>query len=551
MDARRMGDGVEGIDGDGRGERLLRREFLRTIAAGGALAAATGPVTLLGGCFMKDAQPGRADAARTTDGDAARTAAAATRDGLASVAARFGIGPEELRRAISTALSKGGEHCDVYFQRSVSTSLTLEDDAVNRARSSVEMGAGVRVIAGDAQGYAFTEELTPEALLRAAATAAEIAEGAPGPLAKAFELRSNPSYYPIKAGLVDVDLAKKIALMKEVDARLKAADRRIVKTTVAYQDDESEVMVVTSEGVVRHDVLPMTRLWASCVAEQDGRRESGGYNVAARDGWAFYGEERVARLVREAVRRTVLMFDAVQPRGGEMPVVLGAGASGILLHEAIGHGMEADFNRKGTSTYSDRLAKKVAEPFVHIVDDGTVPNARGALHVDDEGNPTERTTLVENGVLASYLHDRISAKHYGVRPTGSGRRESFRHVPMPRMRATYMLPGPHERDEVIASVKSGIYCESFSNGQVNIGAGDFTFFVKTGYMIEDGKLGRPIKDVNLIGNGPDVLARICMVADDLEIDEGGWTCGKNGQGVPVSQGMPTVKVSAITVGGRA
>ncbi|HVY62188.1 MAG TPA: TldD/PmbA family protein [Planctomycetota bacterium] len=513
-----------------------RRDFLRAIAAGSGLAA-------LGGCFMggsgEAGAPGAARAAAEADA------------GLLPIAQRFGIGADEIRRAMTAALSKGGDYCDLYFQHTTSNALSLEDDAVNRARTSVYLGVGVRVLKGDAQGYAFTEELTPESLLRAARTAAEIASGAQGPLPQRFDLKGHPSYYPDVAGLSSVEVAKKIALMKDVDARLKAADARIVKTSVSYQDDETEVMVCTSEGVVRHDVQPMTRLWANCVAEQGGRRETGSYNVSARDAWGFYSADRIDRLVREAVRRTVLMFEAEQPKGGELPVVLGAGASGILLHEAIGHGMEADFNRKGTSTFSDRIGQKIAQPFVSIADDATIACARGSINVDDEGTPTEKTLLVEGGVLASYLHDKISAKHYGVKPTGSGRRESFRHVPMPRMRSTYMLPGPHERDEVIASVKHGIYCESFSNGQVNIGAGDFTFFVKTGFMIEDGKLGRPIKDVNLIGNGPDVLAKITMVAKDLEYDEGGWTCGKNGQGVPVSLGMPTVKVSAITVGGRA
>jgi TldD protein len=234
-----------------------------------------------------------------------------------------------------------------------------------------------------------------------------------------------------------------------------------------------------------------------------------------------------------------------------MPVVLAAGASGILLHEAIGHGMEADFNRKGTSIYADKIGKPVAKPFVSIVDDATNEFARGAINVDDEGNAAGLTTLVDRGTLATYLHDSISAKHYGVKPTGNGRRESYQYAPIPRMRATYMLPGPHKKDEIIASVKRGIYCTNFSNGQVSIGAGDFTFYVKNGYLIEDGKLTRPIKDVNLIGNGPKALEKVDMVADDLVIDEGGWTCGKDGQGVPVSQGIPTVRVASMTVGGRA
>jgi TldD protein len=244
-----------------------------------------------------------------------------------------------------------------------------------------------------------------------------------------------------------------------------------------------------------------------------------------------------------------VLFEAVQPPAGEMPVVLAAGASGILLHEAIGHGMEADFNRKGTSIYADRIGKKIAAPFVQIVDDGTQSNARGAINVDDEGNPSGVTRLVEDGVLTTYLHDRISARHYGVEPTGNGRRQSFRHPPMPRMRSTYMLNGPHSPEEIIRSIKRGVYCERFSNGQVLIGAGDFTFYVKNGRLIEDGKLTRPVKDVNLIGNGPKVLELIDRVGNDMKIDEGGWTCGKDGQSVPVSQGMPTVRVSAITVGG--
>jgi TldD protein len=258
----------------------------------------------------------------------------------------------------------------------------------------------------------------------------------------------------------------------------------------------------------------------------------------------------VERVVREAVARTTILFEAKDSPIGELPVVLGAGSSGILLHEAIGHGMEADFNRKGVSIYADKIGKEIAKPFVNIVDDATAQFARGAINVDDEGNPAGVTRLVDKGVLTTYLHDAISAKHYKVSPTGNGRRQSYQHVPMPRMRATYMLPGPHKRDEIIASVKKGIYCDSFSNGQVQIGAGDFTFYVKNGFLIEDGKLTRPIKDVNIIGNGPKVLEKVDMVGDDLVIDEGGWTCGKDGQMVPVSQGMPTVRVGSITVGGR-
>jgi TldD protein len=294
----------------------------------------------------------------------------------------------------------------------------------------------------------------------------------------------------------------------------------------------------------------MTVLSVSVLAEQGGRREQNGSNVAGRAGLEFYTPERLDRVVREAVARTAILFEAGAPPAGELPVVLAAGSSGILLHEAIGHGMEADFNRKGTSIYADKIGKAIARPFVNIVDDATNPGARGAINVDDEGNEAGVTHLVQDGVLATYLHDAISARHYGVAPTGNGRRESYRHPPLPRMRSTYMLPGPHAREEIIASVKRGIYCQNFSNGQVNIGAGDFTFYVKNGFLIEDGKLTRPVKDVNIIGNGPKALEQVDMVADDLEIDEGGWTCGKDGQSVPVSQGLPTVRVASMTVGGR-
>jgi TldD protein len=297
------------------------------------------------------------------------------------------------------------------------------------------------------------------------------------------------------------------------------------------------------------DYQPMTKLYAYATAEENGLREENYAALAARQGIELYTPEQIDQLAAEAVSKTLELFKAVKPEAGEMEVVLAAGSSGILLHEAIGHGMEADFNRKEISIFSDKINKPVAEKFVTIVDDGRDKNMRGSINIDDEGNDSERTYLVRDGILRSYLHDRISAAYYKVKPTGNGRRESFRFAPIPRMRNTYMLPGPHKKEEIIASVKKGIYAESFTNGEVFIGAGDFTFYVKSGYLIEDGKLTRPIKDINIIGNGPQVLKDIVMVADDFKLDNGGWTCGKDGQGVPVSLGLPTVKVSKITVGG--
>jgi TldD protein len=514
---------------------MFRRDFIQW----SILSASTG---LLGACGAN----GGGGVAHTPASLGPSTPA----DGLAYFAA-FGVTETLLREALAAAMSKGGDYADLYFQHRVQSSIGLEDGEVNRGYSSIELGVGVRVVKGDQTGYGYTADLTLDSIRRAATTAAAIADGPARAAPAKFQVAGRgPSRYPVKLGWDTILVDRKLPLLAEANAKALKADPRIKKVSVNLGDEYGAILVVDSNGRVASDLQPMTSFRLSCVAEQGGRREQNGYNVAGRAGFEFFTPERLARVVSEAVARTVILFEAEQPPAGEMPVVLAAGASGILLHEAIGHGMEADFNRKNVSIYSDKIGKAVAQKFVNIVDDGTNEFARGAINVDDEGNVPGKTNLVENGVLTTYLHDSISAKHYGVKPTGNGRRESYQHVPMPRMRATYMLGGPHKKDEIIASVKKGIYCSNFTNGQVNIGAGDFTFYVKNGYLIEDGKLTRPIKDVNIIGNGPKVLEKIDMVADDLLIDEGGWTCGKDGQSVPVSQGIPTVRVSSITVGGK-
>jgi TldD protein len=464
---------------------------------------------------------------------------------------RFGVTEKMIADALSAALSRGADYADVFFQHALSTALVLQDGAVNRAHQSVSLGVGVRAVKGEQQGYGFTEELTAEAMRECGRTAATIADGAPrsGPTAFHVEARL-PQRYPMKIRWDDVRPEQRLPLLTGLNGRALAADARIRKVNVSMADSVGVILVADSRGRIVEDVQPMTRLGLSCVAEQGGRREEASYNVAGRAGFEFYDAAKLDRIVTRAVERTLNLFEAVPAPAGEMPVVLAAGSSGILLHEAIGHGMEADFNRKNVSIYSDKIGKPVAKPFVNIVDDATLEAARGTINVDDEGAEAGRTLLVENGVLATYLHDSISARHYGVKPTGNGRRESYQHAPMPRMRSTYMLPGPHQVEEIISSVKKGIWCDYFTNGQVQIGAGDFTFYVKSGRMIEDGKLGRPVKDVNIIGNGPKVLEKVDMVAGDLIIDEGGWTCGKDGQSVPVSQGLPTVRVASITVGGQ-
>jgi TldD protein len=464
---------------------------------------------------------------------------------------RFGVTEALLAEALSAAMSRGADSADVFFQHRVAAGLGLQDGAVNRSSAQVSLGVGVRAVKGDQQGYGYTEDLSAAAVVECARTAAAIADGPARPAPQRFHVAGTlPDRYPVKVRWEDVRAEQTMPILSGLESRVMASDPRVRKVNIMFGDEYGAVLVADSTGRIVEDLQPMTRLYLQCTAEQDGRRETSGYNVAARAGLEYYDADRLARIVREAVSRTTILFEAVPAPAGEMPVVLAAGSSGILLHEAIGHGMEADFNRKNVSIFSDKIGKPVAHTFVNIVDDATLANARGAINVDDEGNPAGVTHLVENGILSTYLHDSVSARHYGVKPTGNGRRESYQFAPIPRMRATYMLPGPHAKDEIVASVKKGIYCSNFTNGQVNIGAGDFTFYVKNGFLIEDGKLTRPVKDVNVIGNGPKVLEKIDMVGNDLVVDEGGWTCGKDGQGVPVSQGIPTVRVSSITVGGQ-
>ncbi len=461
----------------------------------------------------------------------------------------FGVTESLIREVMSAGLSKGGDYCDVYFQHKIANYIGLEDKEVNRAYSNVDFGIGIRVLKGDQTGFSFTEEITPQAMKLAAKTAANIADSSqkisPAPL----KLHEHPNYYMIETPWEKVGIDQKIPYLQKINDKVFSQDSRVIKSMIWFIDETNYIMLANSEGRIVHDYRPMGMIYVNCIAEQNGQREQNSFNLSGRRGIEFFTPQNIQRLADEAVKHTISLFEAVKPEAGEMEVVLAAGSSGILLHEAIGHGMEADFNRKEISIFSDKINKPVAEKFVTIVDDSRDKNIRGSLNIDDEGNDTERTYLVEDGVLRSYLHDRISARYYNVKTTGSGRRQSFRYAAMPRMRNTYMLPGPHKKEEIIRSVKKGLYAEIFTNGQVFIGAGDFTFYVKSGYLIEDGKITKPVKDVNIIGNGPQVLKDIVMVADDMKMAEGGWTCGKNGQSVPVSMGLPTVKVSKITVGG--
>jgi TldD protein len=469
-------------------------------------------------------------------------------DGLAYFAA-FGVDEGMLREAFGCALARGADWAELYFEHRTAHHLALEDGSVSRAHLSTSLGVGVRVVSGDQTGYAYTEELTRERVREAAGAAAVIAQGPAGAVPAGFHVEPSADRYRAQSAWGDVDERAKLSILTRAGEIAMAGDPRIVKVRVGLDHSEGAVLVADSSGRIRFDRQPMARLAVSCTGERAGQREVGAYNLAGREGLEFFDAARIERAARSAAERTAFLFEADAAPAGEFPVVLAAGSAGILLHEAIGHGMEADLNRKGVSVYSSRLNERIAPADVTIVDDGTLPGSRGSINVDDEGVDGQATVLVEQGMLRSYMHDRISAAHYGVAPTGNGRRQSFRHPPLPRMRNTYMLPGPHAAEEIIASVKRGLYAQTFTNGQVRIGAGDFTFYVKTGYWIEDGKLGRPIKDANLIGSGPECLERTVMVGNDLVHDETGWVCGKDGQSVPVSLGMPTIKVSGITVGG--
>jgi len=462
----------------------------------------------------------------------------------------FGVDEDVIRRVLAELTARGADDAEAYFQYAQGSNIALEDGIISRARSSVDMGVGLRCVVGDRVGFAFTEDLTEEAMIAAARTAASMAQSSALPAPAAFEYGHQGGFYRADVPYEEIGIDKKLPLLERSEELAKIGDPSVSKVSAWWMDSEERVLVADKSGKVTVDVRPMTRLWVNVIATKDGVTQSNSSNLAGRHTIGWYTEEKLKQVTSEAVDRTMRLFGARRPPAGEMPVILSAGASGILLHEAIGHGLEADFNRKGESIYSDKLGKPIAPDFVTIVDDATMPYERGALNMDDEGNGGERTVLVENGILRTYMHDEISARHYKVKSTGSGRRESFRSAPMPRMRCTYMLDGPHSREEIIAAVDKGIIAETFTNGQVNIGAGDFTFYIKNGWLIEGGKVTAPIKDINIIGNGPEALTRVTMAANDFRLDTGGWTCGKNGQMVPVSQGLPTMLVSKMTVGGE-
>ena len=455
-------------------------------------------------------------------------------------------------RLIGLALSKGGDYSDIFFEYATSEDLTLRDGEVNAVECTSDFGVGIRVLKDGCTGYAYSESTDAKDMERAALSAAEIAHGSTSmiteiPSLKPVEFKNR---YPVKLQWRDFTIESRKEYLLRLNAKLRDLDAVVNKVTASLSHDLSKVMFYNSNGEFYCDERPCTSLIVNCSLVKDGQSETITVSRSFRKGGEMLTESLIEEIADEIRPRLKVIFEARQPKGGEMSVVMGAGSSGILLHEAIGHAFEADFNRKGISIFSDKMGKKICADSISVVDDGTIGFNRGSVNVDDEGVPGQKTYMVKNGILTSYLHDRISAKHFGMAPTGNGRRESFRFNPIPRMRATYMENGNCKAEDIIKSVKKGIYVDNFTNGEVEIGAGDFTFFVKSGRLIENGHLTAPIKDTNIIGNGPQALADIIAVAADSRMDDSTWTCGKD-QYCAVSCGMPTVLIKSLTVGGKA
>jgi TldD protein len=464
---------------------------------------------------------------------------------------RYNIDPAIASDLLAVAMSRGGEHAELFFEHREGSNITFEQQAVKTASRSTSQGVGVRVIQGDAIGYAYSEDLSREAMRRAADTAARIANRGDKPTPVDVVHYESANHFQPQASTVSVPAADKVDLIRRADAAARAYDPSISRADINFIDELKRVMIVTSDGRIAGDIQPLVRFNVSVLSEREGQRQSARWGGGGRMGMTYFAEHAPESLAEEAARQAVLLQSAIEAPAGMFPVVLASGDSGILLHEAVGHGLEADFNRKKTSNYTDQVGNVVASELCTVVDDGTIRDSRGSINIDDEGNTPGYNVLIENGVLQGYMQDRMSTGHFGVKPTGNGRRQSFRHHPMPRMTNTYMLAGQSSPEDIIRSVDRGIYCVSFNGGQVNITNGDFVFSVTEGYMIEDGKITAPIRGVNLIGNGPDVLRKVTAVGSDFNLSDGRWTCGKDGQSVPVGVGIPTVLISSMTVGGTA
>lgn len=461
-----------------------------------------------------------------------------------------GLDERNLNATLGSMMKGGVDYADLYFQVSRQESWTLEDGIIREGSFSLDQGVGVRATSGEKTGFAYSDELVMPALQQAAGAARAIARQGQDLAVQAWSRRDVEPLYPRDDPTTSIDDEQKTAMLREIDAATRAMDQRVEQVIISLASSQDLVLIAASDGTLAADIRPLIRLNVSVILEQGGRREQGYAGGGARTGLDYFLDGDIPMgFAREAVRQAIVQMEAVAAPAGTMPIVLGPGWPGILLHEAVGHGLEGDFNRKGTSAFSGKVGQKVASSLCTIVDDATLPDRRGSLAVDDEGTPGRYTVLVENGILKGYMQDKLNARLMGVAATGNGRRESFAHVPMPRMTNTYMLAGPHDPEEIIASVDKGIYAPNFGGGQVDITSGKFVFSASEAYLIENGKITVPVKGAMLIGDGPEALNKISMVGNDLQLDSGVGTCGKEGQSVPVGVGQPTLKIDEITVGG--
>lgn len=464
-----------------------------------------------------------------------------------------GLTEPQLRAILSRLLSPSVDMADLYFQAAQSESWILEDSLIKNGSFDIERGVGIRAVSGEKTGFAYSDDIILPALESAATMAASIARA--GQQGQVHAFQKNPlltSLYQPVDPISSWTEQDKLSLLHLVDETARASDSRIKQVNVSLQGSQEVILVINSDGCMAADIRPLVRLNISVIAEDKGVREQGFAGGGARTDYSYFNKDNVATdLAKEAVRLALLNLEAVKAPAGSMPVVLGPGWPGVLLHEAVGHGLEGDFNRKGSSAFSGRIGERVASAGCTVVDDGTLPYRRGSLTIDDEGTPTQRTVLIEKGILKAYMMDKLNAKLMGTDSTGNGRRESFAHLPMPRMTNTYMLPGPYNPEEIIATVKKGLYAVNFSGGQVDITSGKFVFSACEAYLIENGRVTRPVKGASLIGNGPEVLTQVSMIGNDLKLDSGIGSCGKEGQSVPVGVGQATLKIDTLTVGGTA
>jgi len=468
----------------------------------------------------------------------------------ATLLAPAGMNTQDLERALGVLMAPGVDSADLYFQAMRHEGWSLEDGIVKQGSYSIDQGVGVRAIAGEKTGFAYSDEIVQPSLLRASEAAAAIARSGNRNGLQRWKVSAAHQLYPGLDPLVSASDEEKVSLLQQADVRARALDPRVQQVMASLSAAYEVILVCCSDGTFAADIRPLIRMNVSVLVEEKGRRERGSSGGGGRHNYDYFMKSELpASYVDEAVRQALVNLEAGPTPAGEMTVVLGPGWPGVLLHEAIGHGLEGDFNRKGTSAFSGRIGEMVASEFCTVVDDGAMPGRRGSLNIDDEGTVTRQTTLIENGRLVGYMQDKMNAGLMGVAPTGNGRRESYAHIPMPRMTNTYMLAGSHDPAEIIGSVKNGIYARNFAGGQVDITSGKFVFSASESYLIKDGKLGAPVKDATLIGDGPSVLHQVSMVGNDLALDAGIGVCGKEGQSVPVGVGQPTLKIDRLTVGG--